>query len=201
MTPAERAAVVAASLAEVTDRARELIALGIDPREHIEAAAAIVMERRLADAMRLYLPEAERDVLVHRAGDTQDAYAARRAYERAETADDRIAAHERLLALANRRLIRRGVARATRMLRHRPVVARRLLARHRAGRRVGRRVGRARVVAARADDPPGDIFALARRYCVEAIEFYARLARDESQPAEVRKTCYEELMRSRWGAT
>lgn len=191
------AEVVAASLAEVTDRARELIALSLDPREHIEAAAALVMERRLADAMRLYLPEAERDLLVRRAGDTQDAYVARRAYERAETVDDRIAAHERLLALANRRLIRRGVARATRMLRHRPVVARRLLARHRAGRRVGR----VRVVAARADDPPGGIFALAWRFCVEAIEFYARLARDESQPVEVRKACYEELMRPRWGAT
>lgn len=53
--------------------------------------------------------------------------------------------------------------------------------------------------ASEARSVPKHIRDRARDYTAEATAFYAKYARDTSQPVHIRKACYDELMNRAWG--
>lgn len=119
MNAVERESIVATALAEVSARAKELIAAGCAPEVVIggvREAAEIVVEQRVEDALRLAQPEAVLDAYVDHAGGSMDAVRERDAYRAATNTAGRAESLERLIRIANESAMRRHRERLGRTL-------------------------------------------------------------------------------------
>ena len=114
-----RGEIVAAALAEVAIRARDLIEAGCDPSEvadGMRAAAEILVDERVAIAMLNFQSGAALDFYVEHADDRRAALDARARYDAARSVAERDAALAKLIDMANLGSLRRHTMRIGRVI-------------------------------------------------------------------------------------